>query len=207
LGAGIEHDFGPMGLGLSYEDWGDPGNLESLSWRGELIFSDDDFRLALSYEARAIEISFSGSGAPLPTDRRRFTLDADGIGLSGRYRISSAWQIFGAFMDYDYPRRIGVVPRADRLNLLSTSAVTLAYSFVDYYANLGFERAFGDRLVSVEIGRDRSAIDRDMLSSLQGSMLWPVARRVDLELTLGRSRSESFGSSVYGGLRFMLYGR
>jgi hypothetical protein len=203
---GIEHDFGPVGFSLTFEDWGDEDNLESRDWQAEVFVSGEDYRLAFARERRAIDIFFSGPGAPLGTDLRRIRVDADGIGLNGRYRISPEWQIYGAFMDYDYPRRIRVVPRADRLNLLSTSAVTLAYSFVDVFTSVGVERAFGPTLLNVDLGRDRSTIDDELLDSLSVSLLWPVAARFDLEFTLGRSRSSSYGSSVYGGLSVYVYG-
>jgi hypothetical protein len=160
LAAVVEHDFGPVGISLGVESWGDSDNLEAQDLRGELFFSGDRYRFALLAERRDIDIYFSGSGAPRLTDLRRIGVDADALGLSARYRLSPEWQIYGAWMDYDYPSRMRVVPRADRLNLLSGSAVTLAYSFIDRYVTFGVERAFGQTLLNVDVGRDRSAIDR-----------------------------------------------
>jgi len=206
VAAGIEHDFGPIGLGLTAERWGDADNLESRDWEGEIFLGDEDYRLALTLERRAIDVYFSGAGAPVPTDLRRRRVDADGFGLSGRLRVAPDWQIYGAWMDYDYPPGIRVVPRADRLGLLGTSAVTLALSFVDRYASFGVERAFGQKLLNVDLTRDRSVIDGTRLTSLSASMLWPLALRMDLELRLGTSRAEGFGSALYGGLTLLIYG-
>jgi hypothetical protein len=204
--AGVEHDFGPVGLGLTVQQWGDPDNLESSDWEGEIFFSDDRYRVALSYEQRRIDIYFSGAGAPIASDLRRVGIDADGFGVDGRLRLSPGWQIYGSWTSYDYPRGIRLVPRADRLDLLSTSAVTLAYSFIDQYATFGLERAFGLRLFNVDLSQDRSTLDGEKFRSISASMLWPVARRMDLEFQLGRSRSDTAGSSVYGGLSLMIYG-
>lgn len=203
---GIEHDFGPVGVALTYEDWGDDGNLETRDWHGELFLRGDDYRIGLLLEQREIDIWFTGLSGPLGRDIRRIRLDADGIGLTGRYRISRDWQVYGAFMDFDYPPRLRVVPRADRLNLLSNSAVTLAYSFVDRYASVGVERAIGPTLLNLTLGRDRSAIDDEVLESFSASVLWPVALRFDLEFTLGSSRSSGSGSSLFGGLTLLIYG-
>ena len=201
---GIEHDFGPIGLGLVAESWGDSDKLETRDWRGELFFGDDRYRFTLAYERKDIDIFFAGS--PLVSDLRRANLEASGLGISGRLRLSPDWRIYGSWMEYDFPERVRLVPRADRLNLLSASTVTLAYSLEDYYASFGVERAFASTLLNIDLGRDRSAIDGARLTSLSGTVLWPVARRVDLEFTLGRSRTEGYGASVYGGLSILFYG-
>jgi hypothetical protein len=204
--ADIEHDFGPAGLALGVESWGDDDNLEAQDLRGELFFSGDRYRFALVAERRDIDIYFSGSGAPRVTDLRRIGVAADGLGLSARYRLSADWQIYGAWMGYDYPNRMQVVPRADRLNLLSASAVTLAYGFVDRYMTFGVERAFGQTLLNVDVGRDRSAIDQSRLTSISASALFPLAARLDLEFTLGSSRLDGGSSSRYGGITLLVYG-
>lgn len=206
VAVGLEHDFGPIGIAVSSERWGDADNLESRDWQSELFFRRERFRVALLHERRAIDIYFSGAGAPMLTDLRRVGIDADGTGISGRWRISPLWQVYGSLMQYDYPRGVRAVPRAERLDLLSTSAVTLAYSFIDRYATLGFERAIGLKLLNIDFGRDRSTIDGETLRSLSASMLWPIAPRMDFEVTLGGSRAGGFGTSVYGGLTLLIYG-
>jgi hypothetical protein len=203
--AGVEYDFGPLGLGLLAERWGDSGNLETRDWRGELFFDGDRYRLELAYEQRSIDIYFSGG--PRLTDLRRVGVDATGIGLSGYLRPSPDWRIYGSWMDYDFPRGVRVVPRADRLNLLSVSTVTLAYGLEDRSASFGVERTLGRMLLDIDLGHDRSAIDGAVLRSISAALLWPVARRLDIELTLGRSRTAGFGSSLYGGLSFLIYGK
>jgi hypothetical protein len=203
---GIEHDFGPIGLALTGERWGDTDNLESRDWRGEVFVAREDFRFALTLERRAIDIFFSGFGAPILSDLRRVRIDVDGSGISGRLKLSPQWRIYGSWMEYDYPRGMRLVPRADRLNLLSTSAVTLAYSFVDQYARFGVERAFGEKLLNIDFGQDRSTIDDSRLKSISASVLLPVARRLDLELQLGTSRVDGGSSGLYGGLSLLIYG-
>lgn len=203
---GVEHDFGPLGFGLSADRWGDADNLESLDWRGEVFVERDRFRVGLTREARSIDIYFSGDGEPILTDLRSIAIHADAFGIDWRVRLAPEWRVYGNWTDYDYPRRVRVVPRADRLDLLSTSAVTLAYSFVDGNRRIGIERSIGFRLVSFDYGTDRSTIAAGTTRSLSASVLWPVARRFDLEFRLGSSRADGFGSSVYGGLSLLTYG-
>jgi hypothetical protein len=203
---GIDHDFGPIGLALSAEQWGDSNNLESRDWRGEIFFGSERYRIALVREDRAIDIFFSGQGAPIATDLRSVGIDADGVGLNWRFELAPNWQTYGSWMDYDYPRGIRLVPRAERLDLLSTSAVTLAYSFIDRYETIGFEHSMGLKLINFDYSRDRSTIDGEKLKSIGASVLWPVAPRMDLEFQIGSSRADGFGSSVYGGLTLLFYG-
>jgi hypothetical protein len=59
-GIGIEHDFGPVGLRVNAERWGDSGNLETRDWLGELFLRRDRYRLGISYIRREIDIYFSG---------------------------------------------------------------------------------------------------------------------------------------------------
>lgn len=203
---GIDHNFGPVGLGLSAERWGDANNLESSDWRGEIFFGGDRYRFALVREVRDIDIFFSGAGAPIATDLRRVGIDADGLGLSWRYRFNPNWQTYGSWMDYDYPRGVRLLPRIDRLNLLSASAVTLAYSFVEQYQTIGIERSLGLKLINFDYSQDRSTIDGERLKSFGASILWPVAPRMDLEFRVGSSRAGGFGSTAYGGLTLLIYG-
>ena len=203
---GLEHDFGPVGLSLTAERWGDADNLETRDWVGKVFFGSERFRIELVRELRDIDVYFSGAGAPVATDLRRIGLEADGVGIVWRYRFGPNWRTYGSWTSYDYPRRMRLIPRADRLDLLSTSTVTLAYGFVDYYATLGLERTFGRKTVNFDYSQDESAIDGGKLNGFSGSVLWPVAPRLDLEFRLGSSRSDGFGSSVYGGLTLLVYG-
>lgn len=203
---GIEHDFGPFGLALDYRDWGDSGDLESTDWRGEVFFDTERSRLALMLEQRDIDVFYTIGGDIIAPRVRRFPLDADGIGIRGRVRIADDWQLYGSWMDYDYPNRLRVVPRAERLNLLSNSTLTLAYGFVDEYARLGVEREVGNILLNLDLGSDRSAIDGARLKSVSAAVWLPVAPRLDLELQLGSSRVQGLSSSLYGGVTLMFYG-
>lgn len=206
LRAGIEHDFGAVGLALNYRDWGDSGDLESTDWQGEVFFDTERARVALLLEQRDIDVFYTVGGDIIAPRTRRFPLAADGFGIRGRFRISDNWQLYGSWMDYDYPARLRVVPRAERVNLLSNSTLTLAYGFVDEYVSLGVERAVGDILLNLDLGSDRSAIDGSRLKSVSAAVLLPVAARLDLELQLGSSRVEGRPSSLYGGVSLMLYG-
>jgi hypothetical protein len=202
--AGIEHNFGPIGLALATDRWGDTDALETEDWREEVFFANERFRVALLLEQRDIEIYFTGG--ILQPGPRQPTMDADGMGLGGRWRATPRWRVYGSWMDYDYPPGVRLIPRVENLNRLSASAATLAYSLVDDFTRIGIERSFGAKLVNFDLGSDRSAIDGSDLDSVSAGVLWPVGRRMDLEVHLGASRSEGYPSSLFGGLSLIIYG-
>lgn len=205
LAIGVEHDFGPIGVGLTAERWGDDGDLETEDWMGEVFYRNDRLRVGLLLERRDVEVYFAGSAPPVLASRQA-GIDADAIGVGGRIRLTPRWRLYGSWMDYDYSPRLRLIPVADRLNLLGPSALTLALSFVDEYSRVGIERAFGLKLVNFDFGSDRSAIDDSRLKSVSGAVLWPVSARMDLELRVGSSRVDAYESSFYGGLTLLIYG-
>jgi len=60
--------------------------------------------------------------------------------------------------------------------------------------------------LNVRAATDRSALDGSELETIEAAVLFPLGRRIDLEVNLGRGRSEFFDAGVYGGLLFLIYG-
>ena len=46
--------------------------------------------------------------------------------------MAEHWQLYLGLAEHDYERNLNVLPRIDSLNLLSTSTLTLANSFLDH---------------------------------------------------------------------------
>jgi hypothetical protein len=109
--------------------------------------------------------------------------------------------------EYDYERNLNVLPRIASLNWLSTSTMTLANSFLDHDRWLAVERTLGKRCCWWRAASDRSAVDGSELETIEGSVLFPIGRRFDLEFSLGNGRSQFFDAGLYGGLLLLIYGR
>ncbi len=206
LSARLDHRFGVVGFTVEAERWGDSSALESSDYSGSVYFRTERFRLALEQERRDIEIHFTLPGLADRPLRRTANADADGTSLSLQYWPTERLQLYALARRYDYSRNLAVVPRIDALNLLSTSALTLANSLVDEESLFGFQLVLGQRLLDVGYGHDRSAVDRSELESINFSFLLPVSRRADLQIDVGRSNSDVFGAGLYGGLLFMFHG-
>jgi hypothetical protein len=128
--------------------------------------------------------------------------------VSGSVALAERWRMSFGLKEYDYERDLRVLPRIANLNWLSTSTMTLANSFLERDRWLAVERTLGRAsLLNVRAAADRSAIDDSELETIEASVLFPIGRRVDLELSLGSGRSDFFDVGVYGGLLFLIYGR
>jgi hypothetical protein len=96
--------------------------------------------------------------------------------------------------------------RIDNLNWLDASTLPLAGSLLDHERWLAVERTFGNALLNVRFVTDSSALDGSDLDTLDVAALFPIGRRVDLQVNVGHGRSEFFDAGLYGGLLFLFYG-
>jgi hypothetical protein len=139
--------------------------------------------------------------------RRTADVSADSKSVDARVALGERWQLYLAFTEHDYERNLNLLPRIESLSLLSASTLTLANSFLDHERSLAVERELGRTLLNVRIATDRSAIDDSKLETMEAAVLFPIGNRVDLEVNLGRGRSDFFDAGLYGGLLFLIYGR
>jgi len=208
LAIALDHRFDKVGFALEAERWGDSGSLETQDLSASVYFDRERWRVGFGYEQRDIEIPFTVTGPLGNTFRRTVDIGADGISFTARVSLAERWRMYLGLKEYDYERNLAVLPRIASLNWLSASTLTLANSFVDYDRWLSVERTFGRAsLLNVRVATDRSAIDDSKLDTIEGSVLFPVGRRLDLEVSLGNGRSDFFDAGVYGGLLLVIYGR
>lgn len=206
LVAGVDHRFGWLGMRFEAEQWGDPNTVESLDLSGSLYVQGERFRLEYQRVERDIDIEFTFTGPLGRSVSRTVGLDADGDGLRLQVDLAERWRAYAAQMEHAYSGDLTVLPRIDALNLLSASVLTLANSFIDEERTLGVEWEGRRAVVNFGYTRDRSAVDGTELESLDAAVLFAVAPRLDLELNLGKSRSDLAADGWYGGVLVLIYG-
>jgi hypothetical protein len=205
---GLDHRFDKVGFTLEAERWGDSGALETADFSGTVYFERERLHLGFGYEKRDIEIPFTVTGPLGGTFHRTAELSADGYSVNGNVALAQRWRMYFGLTEYDYERNLAVVPRIASLNMLSMSTLTLANSFLDHDRWLAVERAFGQAtLLNVRAATDKSALDASQLDTLEAAVLFPIGRRIDLEVSIGSGRSDFFDAGLYGGLLFLIYGR
>jgi hypothetical protein len=207
LAIGVDHRFEKVGFTLEAERWGDSGALETDDLAGSVYFDRDQWRIGFGFETRDIEIPFTLTGPLGGTLRRTVQVGADTISVDARFALAEHSRLYLGLAEHDYERNLNVLPRIDRLNLLSTSTLTLANSFLDHERYIAFEREFGHVSLNVRAATDRSAIDDTKFDTLEAAVLFPIGSRVDLEINVGNGRSDLFDAGAYGGLLFLIYGR
>lgn len=207
LAIGVDHRFEKVGFTLEAERWGDSGALETQDLAGSVYFDRDRWRIGFGFETRDIEIPFTVTGPLGGTLRRTVQLGADTVSIDARVALAEHWQLYLGLAEHDYERNLNVLPRIDSLNLLSTSTLTLANSFLDHERYVAFEREFGRVSLNVRAATDASAIDDTKFDTLEAAVLFSIGSRVDLEINVGNGRSDLFDAGAYGGLLFLIYGR
>lgn len=131
LELGVDHRFGLVGLSVAGQRWGDAGSLESSDWSGTVYFRTDRLRIGIELERRDIDVHFRVTDLLGRVHLRKASLEADGRGLSLMASATETLRFYAYAMDWDYSRNLRVLPLIERLNLLSTSALTLANGFVE----------------------------------------------------------------------------
>ena len=205
---GIDHRFDKVGFTLEAERWGDSGELETTDFSGSVYFDRDRWRVGFGYEHRDIEIPFTVTGPLGRTFSRTVDLAADGLSFDANVTLAERWRLYVGLEEFDYERDLAVLPRIASLNFLSASTLTLANSFLDHDRFIAVERDLGRATVlSLRLAKDQSAIDSAALETIEAAVLFPIGRRVDLEVNLGHGGSDFFQDGYYGGLSFLIYGR
>jgi hypothetical protein len=207
LAIGVDHKFEDVGFTLEAERWGDSGALETQDWSGSVYFDRDGWRIGLGYETRDIEIPFTVTGPLGGTLQRTAQVSGDSVSVDARIALAERWQLYLGLAEHDYERNLALLPRIATFNLLSTSTLTLANSFLDHERYVAIERRFGEVSLNVRLATDRSAVDDSKFDTREAAVLFPIGSRVDLEVNIGSGRSELFDAGVYGGLLFLIYGR
>jgi hypothetical protein len=205
---GVDHRFDNVGFTFEVEQWGDSGALETIDYGGSVYFDRERWRIGFGYEQRDIDIPFTLTGPFGGTFRGTANVPADGLSFDLSAAVGERWRLYLGLKEFDYERNLNVVPRIASLNVLSASTLTLANSFLDHDRFVAVERELGQAtLLNVRLARDRSAIDGAELDTIEAAVLFPIGRRVDLEVNLGHGASDFFQAGYYGGLLFLIYGR
>jgi hypothetical protein len=198
----FDHGFGPVGFRIGAGYWGDPDVLESRDLRGSLYWQNDVAMLSGEVESRRFRLTTPGIRLP----PREFPFDADGLGVSARFRMGDNVMLRFSGMKYDYSVNFRPVRNQDVIDLLSVSRLSLINSLVDSRALVALAANKGMKRWELDLATSKSALVGDRTNSLTLRYLQPVSDTSDIEFSLGYDESELYGSATFFSLYLYFYG-
>lgn len=225
-GIGLDHWFDPAGVAVDVEYWGDSDTIETLTYKGELYFRGEHARFGVNAAFRDIDLTYQVPvlARNLVDDGQSFT--ATGVGASYRYSWEAA-SLYASATGWHYDEPIGTVVTNVNLSrvplllrpavqqrlatvvssvrFLSASSLTLANSLLSQSASVGFDYRFGEKSLNVELAHDRGEVDDLDVNTLSAGWLFPAGAAGDIELRVGVSDADTFGTTVFGGISLFLY--
>ena len=91
------------------------------------------------------------------------------------------------------------------VRFLSASSLTLANSLLAQSASAGFDYRFGERSLNIELAHDRGDVDDLDVNPVSAGRLFSAGAAADVEIRLGVSDADAFGTTVFGGISLFLY--
>ncbi len=225
-GLGFDHWFAPAGVAVDVEYWGDSDTIETLAYKGELYFRGARARFGLNAAFRDIAIKYE-----VPVLARNLvdasqSFSATGYGASYRYSWGAA-SLYANAMAWNYDEAIGTVvtnvdlsrvpvllrpavqqrlaSAVNAVRFQSASSLTLASSLLAQSASAGFDYRFGEKSLNIEFAHDRGEVDDLDINTLSAGWLFPAGSAADIEIRLGVSDADTFGTTVFGGISVFLY--
>lgn len=199
----LDHLFDPVGVRAGFAYWGDPDVLDSRDWRGSLYWRGERFRVSGLFERRQFDFTIQ-AGERFPGREQSF--DADGLGLSLSFELTSSVDVYLSGLDYDYSVDLQIDDRRELLRLLTASRLSLINSLVDFRVNAALGVDFGRQRLSLDVGTWRGETDGGDTRSATVRWLTPLGRRTDLELGIGYDDSELYGSLAFFSVFLFFYG-
>lgn len=231
---GGDHSFGVFDLGLRYDQTDLSNLLAYKRYVLQPAFDLGAWRLGFEVSTRTTEfdrLHFTSRPITTPTGIVYVTGYADlrvtdtGLGANVDY-LGEVWHPYFSYIHYDYGAlhgetdvsRIrnsdgGVSPEvfralsgrlASRLERISASMVGGKASLLDWVATAGLEADLKRTRWGLEATRDVDHMTGESSDTLTGIAGWKVTTRFLLELQLGATRSEAFGTDRFVGLTFTL---
>lgn len=205
---GMTQEFGAIGIGIGAGTWGDSGRLESNDLNFDIFWKSDSWRIALDYERRDIDLTLviAALDITLPDRQLSTSLDGDGIGASVRYRTEKNTSFTVRARQFDYSRDISRLDSLELIRRISPTTLTLAGALRDAQYSAMIEWEEGNYRFGLEVAKDTLAVGDLDVTSVTGSLLAPLGRRMDIEVNVGFSNADGVDSGAYGGVFLFFYG-
>jgi len=199
----IDHWFKPLGIQATAAYWGDSDILDSVDYRGSLYWRNDKITLSGNFEYRDFAFDIFRDTL-LPA--REIEFHANGLGLSGKFRLGEKVDLNFSGIDYDYNVNLRIDENRPILDYLSVSRLSLINSLVDYRARVGLGIDVGERRWSLDLATWKGEVDGRKTRSATVRFITPLGDRSDIDFGLGIDDSEDYGSVTAFSFYLYFYG-
>ena len=199
----IDHWFKPLGIRASAAYWGDSDILDSVDYRGSLYWRNDRVTLSAEFERRDFSLDIFRDTL---LAGREVEFHANGLGMSGKFRLGSTADLSFSGIDYDYNVNLRIDENRPILDYLSVSRLSLINSLIDYRARIGFGIDAGERRWSLDFATWKGEVDGRKTNSVTLRFITPLGDRSDIDFGLGVDDSEDYGSVTVFSFYLYFYG-
>jgi hypothetical protein len=199
----LDHHFDPIGVRIGAAYWGDSDVLESNDLRMAGYYRNDKATVSFDYEYRDFDFIIPSTDF---TMSRRVTFDADGFGLSLRFKTSKNTSVRLRGIKYEYSVPFRPVENIDAARLISVTRLSLVNSLVDHRAGVSLSIDQGLSNWDIDLSTWENVLDRSRTRSLTVRYLFPMTDQTDLELGVGYDDSELYGDVTFFSLYLFFYG-
>ena len=199
----LDHHFDPIGIRIGAAYWGDSDVLESNDLRMIGYFRNDKATVSFDYEYRDFDFIIPSTDF---LASRRIMFDADGFGMSMRFKTGDSTSVRLRGMKYDYSVPFRPVDNVDAARLISVTRLSLINTLVDHRAGISLSIDQGHNNWDIDLATWENILDGSRTRSFTVRYLFPMTERTDLELGLGYDDSELYGDVTLFSLYLFFYG-
>ncbi len=199
----LDHHFDPIGIRIGAAYWGDSDVLESNDLRFDGYYRNENATVSFEYEYRDFDFIIPDTDF---LTSRRVMFDADGFGMSLRFKTSENTSIRLRGMKYDYSVPFRPVENVDAARLISVTRLSLINTLVDHRAGISLSIDQGLKNWDIDLATWENILDQSRTRSLTVRYLFPMTDQTDLELGVGYDDSELYGDVTFFSLYLFFYG-
>jgi hypothetical protein len=178
---GFGHDSGAQwSYGLLYENWGNPGDIETNALRATITWVQSDWVLSFIPQYRKIELEGTSNGDD-------FSFNERGLGAGVEYSGFGDWLLYLEYHDYNFSRNPDRLEDVDVLEGLTFTATSLASGFYDRETVLGVGYWLNPVNITLQYTRDKSAIDNGRIKTTETHLDYYPSDNLIPYLRIGRA--------------------
>ena len=179
--------------GLIYEDWGNPGDIDTDALRATLTWARGDWALSIMPQYRKLDLSGQDNSGSVSFNER-------GLGAGVQYLGIEDWVLYVEHYEYRFSKDPDFLEDIDVTDSLTLTATSLASGLYDNETVLGIGYWLEPVYIAYQYTRDRSAIDNSLVQINEAQIDYYLSDAIVPYLRIGRASSPGFSPLWFGNL-------